>query len=87
MPTSTFTGSEEQQAAAFATAVGNLSLKDAQKIGFPKEWVWEGEHFQIARHMTRLDYAYLLSLPLQIHSAFAEPFLHALHGPNLSLCP
>jgi hypothetical protein len=69
LPTSTFTGSEEEQAKAFATAVGDLSLADAQKIGFPKEWVWEGEHFQIARHMTRLDYAYLLSLPLQIHSA------------------
>ena len=82
LPTSSFTGTEEELAEALATAVSNLSLSDAQRLGpIPKEWVWEGEHFQIARRMTRLDYAYLLSLPLQIHSTSLSGWV----SPALSL--
>lgn len=72
-------GSAEEQDAGLRALVDGTTADQARKIGFPKEWVWEGEHFMIAKEMSRQDYAYLLSLPLQIHSPSCPlPVLPAL---------
>jgi len=51
----------------------------------PKGWKLFGDHFEIARAMTRSEYEYLLSLPLVLHIPSAHTFI--AHAGILSSDP
>ncbi|WVQ75211.1 hypothetical protein IAR50_004823 [Cryptococcus sp. DSM 104548] len=64
------------------TVVDDLAAKDDEELvhvlgrkdkQFPNEWKWKGEHWEIAKTISRESYEYLVALPLSIHF----PSLHA----------
>ncbi|GAA5838493.1 hypothetical protein JCM11251_003408 [Rhodosporidiobolus azoricus] len=46
----------------------SLSVSEVKKLGVvvPEGWEWGGEHFEIARHLSKEDVAYLEDLPLTL---------------------
>ncbi|KAJ8468776.1 hypothetical protein ONZ45_g17121 [Pleurotus djamor] len=51
----------------------------------PKGWVIFGDHYRIARAMSKDEYAYLLALPLKLHIPHAHAFI--VHAGLLPLDP
>ncbi|ODN78369.1 hypothetical protein L202_04010 [Cryptococcus amylolentus CBS 6039] len=49
-----------------------LGRKDQR---FPEEWKWKGEHWEIARSISKESYEYLVALPLTIHFPSLHTFV------------
>ncbi|KIR56490.1 phosphoric monoester hydrolase [Cryptococcus gattii Ru294] len=62
-----------------------IQILDKDKKKYPDDWIWKGEHWNIARQISKESYEYLTNLSLILHL----PSLHAfaVHGGLLPSNP